>query len=81
MQVITGDMDTIADAIADPEMRDLVQQRLLDIEPHSLSELGAIIVVEPGDSIAAIDRQLGFHILGNRWDGTRWGAPAFAPGW
>ena len=77
MQVITGDIDSVAD----PELRELLQQSLRDIEPHTLPELGYFLVVEPGDRIEIIDRQLGFHILGNRWTGTRWGDPAFTPSW
>ena len=34
-----------------PELRELLQQSLRDIEPHTLSELGYFLVVEPGDSI------------------------------
>ncbi len=77
MQVITGDIDKVAD----PELREFLHQRLRDIEPYSLSELGYILLVEPGDPIEAIDKQLGFSILGNRWDGTRWGDPTFTPSW
>ena len=47
MQVITGDIDSVAD----PQLRELLQQSLRDIEPHTLSELGYFLVVEPGDSI------------------------------
>ena len=77
MQVITGDIDSVAD----PELRELLQQSLRDIEPHTLSELGYFLVIEPGDRIEIIDKQLGFSILGNRWTGTRWGDPAFTPSW
>ena len=81
MQVITGAIDTNADAIADPELRELLQQRLRDIEPYSLSDLGSFIVVEPGDSVETIDKQLGFPILTNRWTGVQFGQTGFTPFW
>ena len=77
MQVITGDIDSVAD----PELRRLLQLRLRDIQPYALSELGYFLVVEPGDGIESIDKQLGFSIMANRWDGSRWGDANFTPSW
>ena len=78
MQVIRDDIETVAN----PELRELLRQRLRDIEPYSMSELGSyFLVVEPGDGVEAIDKQLGFSILGNRWDGSRWGDANFTPSW
>lgn len=57
------------DAIADPELRQLIQQSadqlLGQFEPseYSLQELGFFIVVEPGDTINELDEQLGRSIL------------------
>lgn len=56
-------------AIADPELRQLIQQSadhlLSQFEPgeYSLEELAFYIVVEPQDSIADIDREIGRAIL------------------
>ena len=60
-----------------------VDQLLNQFEPgdFTLEELGRYIVVQPGDTISDINQQLGFNILGNRWNGTRWGDPAFTPSW
>ena len=77
MQVITGDIDSVAD----PELRRLLRERVRDMEPYSPAELGYFLIVEPRDGIEAVDAQLGFSILGNRWNGTRWGDPAFTPSW
>ncbi len=74
-------------AIADPELRRLIQlsaDQLLgqfDPDEFNLEDLVFYIVVEPGDIVEVINKQLGFNILGNRWDGTRWGDPAFTPSW
>ena len=60
------------------ELRGLIQQSaeqlLSQFEPgeYALKELGRYLVVEPGDALAAIEEALGFAILSNRWDGTRW---------
>ena len=69
------------------ELRGLIQQSaeqlLSQFEPgeYALEELGRYLVVEPGDDLAAIDEALGFAILGNRWDGTRWCDAGFTPSW
>ena len=59
-------------ALADPELRRLIHQSadqlMSQFEPgeYSLEELGVFIVVESGDSIDAIDEQLGRSILDTR---------------
>jgi DNA-binding Xre family transcriptional regulator len=80
--LVIRDLDAIA-SITDPALRQLVQQRTdaLVSDGDTLEELCHFIVVEPGDSIEAIDAQLGFSILSNRWDGLRFGDPAFKPAW
>ena len=70
-----------ADAITDPELRRLIQQRIDDLSEYEDDGLVNFIIVELGDAIETIDAELGFSILGNRWDGSRWGDPAFTPSW
>jgi len=79
MQVIRDPASTTQ--IANPEIRRLVEQRIHDLgkEPFDLATLGYLIIVEPGDTLDAIDAQLGFPILCNRWTGIRFGQPGFAP--
>ena len=39
--------------------------------------LGYFLIVEPGDSLQAINAQLGFNILTNRWTGIRFDQPGY----
>jgi hypothetical protein len=60
--------------ISNPEIRDLVDLRILELsedEPWDADVLGPFVVVEPGDQLEALDEQLGFSILANRFDGIR----------
>ena len=63
--------------LPDSDVRDLIQQRM--DEYGSDADLATFIVVEPGDPLESLDAQLGFSILSNRFDGTRYGDPDFAP--
>ena len=40
---------------------------------------GYFLVVEPGDTVEAIDAQVGFPILCNRYTDQRWDQPGFTP--
>jgi hypothetical protein len=55
--------------IADSSLRDLLIARARELQPYldgdDLSELVTFLVVEPGDSLTAIDEQLGFRLLGD----------------
>ena len=79
MQVIRDPASTAQ--IANAEIRRLVEQRIYDLgkEPFDLAALGYFIVVEPGDTLDAIDAQLGFSILTNRFSGIGFGQPDFVP--
>lgn len=64
------------------EIRFLVQQRiemLSEEDTYDPDVHGYFIVVEPHDTVAGLDEQLGFHVLCNRFDGARFGDPAFRP--
>ncbi len=63
-------------------MRSLIDQRiamLSEDEPYDPAVNGYFIVIEAGDSLDALDAQLGFSILSNRFDGTLYGHPDFSP--
>lgn len=81
MHVIRTDSDL--DALEDPELLALVRQRIADTAEYvdHFSELVYFVIVQPGDDIADIDEALGFPVMANRFDGTRFGAPAFRPSW
>jgi hypothetical protein len=63
--------------IADPAVRDLIQRRAEELGTDA--DLATFVVVEPGDPLDAVNAQLGFSILSNRFDGRRYGEPGFAP--
>ena len=63
--------------LPDSDVRDLIQQRIE--EYGSDADLATFIVVEAGDPLESLDAQLGFCVLSNRFDGKRYGDPAFTP--
>jgi len=72
---VTGD-------IGDPEIRALAYSRfsMLDADGDYDPDIyGYFIVVEEGDSLEALDRQLGFPILSNRFDGRCFEEAGFTP--
>ena len=62
-------------------IRRLVQKRINDLggESFDSKELGCFLVVEARDTIAAIQNQVGFNILHNRFTGIRFNATGFTP--
>ncbi len=79
MQIIS-DL-TGASQICDGAIRELVQQRINDLggEEFDSTELGYILVVEGGDTLDALEAQLGFSIVANRFTGIRYDQPGFTP--
>ena len=63
------------------EIRELVTQRMEDLggDAFDANALGYFLVVESGDAIEAINAQLGFDILCNRFTGIRYDQPGFTP--
>ena len=73
---------SMARSITDPDIRALVQQRFREIcagEPYDYDQHGYTIVVEPGDSVDALEEESSCPILRNLFDETRYGHPDFAP--
>ena len=67
--------------INNPAIRELVRQRINDLggEAFDSAELGYFLVVEGGDTLEALETQLGFSIVVNRITGIRWDQPGFTP--
>ena len=68
--------------VTDPAIRQLIQHRIATIasdEPYDATVHGCFLVLEEGDQLEAINRQLGFDILTNRWTGLRWDHPDYTP--
>jgi hypothetical protein len=79
MQIVR-DLPTAAQ-IRNPEIRQLVQQRIHELGGDSFdtNELGHFLVIEPGDALDAIAAQLGFSILSNRFSFIRFDQEGFTP--
>lgn len=68
--------------IADPDIRRLVAKRFVEIsagEAYDVDLHGYMIVVEPCDTVAALEEECGSPILHNLFDDTRFGEPGYAP--
>lgn len=71
-------------ATVHPDVRALIEQRLAELAEYAddvFAELVFFVVVEPGDTLAEVDTELGFPILADRWDGTTGGYLDFTPPW
>lgn len=72
------------DAITDPELRILLWQRFTALSqdvPYDPDVCGYFIVVEDGDMLEVLDKQLGFSVLRNRFDGKSYGEEGFTGCW
>jgi hypothetical protein len=72
----------VALSIEDPDVRQLAWRRFQQItagEVYDYDRHGELIVVEPGDTVAALEEACGCAILHNPFDGTRFGDKDFAP--
>ena len=68
----------------DPQLRSLLSTRLAQLTDQGSADLrdrAHFFVVEPGDSLAAIDGALGFPVTANFADQVRYGQPGFTPSW
>ncbi len=73
-----------ANAIPHPEQRLLVLQRITMLsqdEPYDPDVCGYFVVVESGDDLIGLNRQLGFDVQANRFNGTHFGHLDFVPAW
>lgn len=83
MQVLR-DRESV-DSLADAALRDLVQARLEVLAEDSnddcdlFDEVVMFIVMEPGDSVPDLDRQLGMRAMGHPCDEISFGEPGFSP--
>ena len=68
----------------DPQLRRLLLKRLdmlAEFSDFDLSELAHFVIVEPGDTLATIEAELGFSPFVNFVDGARYPHPDFTPSW
>lgn len=68
----------------DPFLKQLLLKRLdmlCEFSDFNLSELAHFVIVEPGDTLATIEAELGFSPFVNFVDGARYPDPDFTPNW
>jgi len=69
-------------ALEDPELRDLLEERFGDLagdQPFDADAMGYFVVVEPGDTVEALEEATGCPILRSWFDDARFGDEDFAP--
>lgn len=72
-------------SIPDPAIRNLIKNRFIQIgdglagEPFNSDLHGYLIVVEPGDTVTALEKESDCRILYNIFDDTHFGHPDFMP--
>ena len=72
----------LTSTIEDEALRALVAQRFVEIaqdEPYDPDIYGYFIVMEPGDSVAALEKAAGWPILGSVFNNARFGDADFLP--
>lgn len=77
------DRETIARALTlnlEPRLHHLLSMHIGALTDELIDHT-EFLVVQPGDTEADIVRHIGFSPLIEPIEGTRWGAPEFAPGW
>lgn len=67
--------------ISNTAIRQLVEQRINDLggEAFDSAALGYFLIIQQGTTLEAIEAQLGFSILANRFTGIRFDQPGFSP--
>lgn len=79
--LILRDTKAITD-ITDPVLRELIERRIQEISeccPWDADELGPMIAVEPGDTADDLQAIMGFSILEDIFDDSRFGDDNFSP--
>lgn len=64
----------------DPRLKQLLAERVRQLDVEDLPTAARFVLVQPSDTLADLERALGFSILQNPADGTRFGDPDFSPG-
>ena len=78
-------MASVLSGPIDPDLKTILLGRLALLYPEfsewDLADLAHFIIVEPGDSIDAIETEVGISPFVNLVDDTRFPDPAFEPAW
>jgi hypothetical protein len=78
MLIITDPSD-----VDEPQLQRLLRQRFEQLSGYDfpISDLARFHVIQPGDTFATIEDELGFAINTNLVDGICFGHPDFVPSW
>ena len=74
-------MRAVLDARLEPELRNLLTERIQDAAESDVLNMTTFLVVEPGDREQDIVDEIGLSPLVNPIDGARYGAATFHPYW
>ncbi len=80
----SADMARILSGPVDPDLKTILLDRLellAEFSDWDLADLAHFIVVELGDTIEAIEREIGISPFVNLVDGARYPDPTFEPSW
>ena len=81
----SADMARVLSCPIDSDLKTILLDRLARLYPEfsdwDLADLAHFVIVELGDTIAAIECELGISPFVNRVDGMRYPDPAFEPSW
>lgn len=84
LRTATAVKSTIA-LLADNQLRSLLTERIDQLtnawEAIDLSDLTHFLIIQPGDTAADAEHELGWSLLVNMVDGARFGDPTFTPSW
>jgi len=64
----------------DPRLKRLLIKRR-DQLGGNITDKARFVIVQPGDSLKALEAELSFSVFQNPGDGTCFGDPDFTPGW
>jgi len=76
-----GSLSRALSTSIDPRLKRLLTDRIRQLDFEDLSTTARFVIVQPGDTLNDLECELGFSVLQNPADGSRFGDPDFSPGW
>ena len=78
-------IEAFIELLADNQLRTMLSKRVEQTanawEGIDLSDLTHFLILQPGDTAADAENELGWSLLANMVDGARYGHPDFTPSW
>ena len=79
MIVIRNEKDV--SAVLDKSAREHIEQRIAELEPYTLEDLGTFAVVEDADNVRVVNDFYAMDVCRNQLTGHHYTDPAFYPPW